>query len=82
MTRVLYWSMYVTSTLIGYVLGGVLLACGWRFATPVRELVEQQAREHAEQAARREGSYLAPVTFAVALAAVTVLGIAVIRWAS
>jgi hypothetical protein len=62
-TRVLWWSNFLTSAVIGWLLAGAMRVVGVRWRTPVRAMVHGAAREHADAAARREGPYLAPVTF-------------------
>lgn len=80
MIKLRWWSMYLLSCAVGYMLGGVLLFVGQRFTAPVRDLVRKVAIEHADEAAAGEGPYLAPVTAAVFLILATVAGIAVLRW--
>lgn len=76
MSRVRWWSMYLTSSFAGCLLAAGLSIAGYRVKWP---MITVTAREHAEQAARREGPYLAPVTFALILLGFAVLA-AVFRW--
>lgn len=60
MARIRYRLMFILSMLIGYVVASVLLPFG-RLAPGARGLIREQATEHAEAAARKEGPYLAPL---------------------
>lgn len=75
MTRVLWWAMYLLSAGIGYALGLGSMLLGYRYTKPLRELVVPQARQHADEAARREGPYLAPFTVLIPFAAIAVLAL-------
>lgn len=77
MARIRWWAMYLTSCAIGYAIGGVQLAAGARFSKPLRELVDPVARGHAEDAANKIGSYLAPFTFLIPFAAIAALALIV-----
>ena len=74
MPRVRWWSMYLTSCAVGYLLAGVLWTLGQRWHEPVRVQITRTARGHAEDAEHRVGPYLAPVTFAVFLILAAVFG--------
>lgn len=74
-----WWSMYLLSCTLGYALGGVLLLFGQRFRRPVGALVRETAIQHANEAAVKQGPYLAPVAFVASLVAMTVLGVVLIR---
>lgn len=73
--RLRYWSMFLTSYLIGCALVPVVLITGHRLRRPALASIRATAQEHAGQAARREGPYLAPVTFLLTLA-----GVALLTW--
>ncbi len=82
MARLRYRAMYVTSSAAGYLLAAVMILFGARWRVPVRSLIRATAREHAEAAARKEGPYYAPVTFAIAVVIGTLGGVVLVRWLS
>lgn len=77
--RIHYRATYVTSSACGYLLAGVLYTFGARWAAPVSSTIRATAAEHARQAARREGPYLAWVTFLASLALLIVTGAILVR---
>lgn len=80
MIKLRWWSMYLLSCSVGYLLAGVLCALGARFKHPVSVLVRAQATAHADMAAGKHGPYLAPITAVAGLALLTLLGAILVRW--
>lgn len=74
--------MYLLSCCVGYFLGAVLLCAGQRFSKPLSEMVKTVARGHADDAADKQGPYLAPVAFVAYLLAMAISGALLVRWLS
>jgi hypothetical protein len=77
-----YWAMYAMSTAVGFMLWGAMALVGGGKVHGARELIRHTARQHAIDAARKRGPYLAPVTLVASLIIMTVSGIVLIRAAS
>lgn len=69
-----YWSMYATSTACGYLAAAIMAVTGQRWKRSPVLMIRVTAIEHAEAAARKQGPYLAPVTLALALVLIVVVG--------